>query len=219
MTMIEIAPSILSANFSKLGEEVKSISKCKNIRYLHLDVMDGSFVPNITFGPEIIKSLRKESNLIFDTHLMINNPENHIENFAKAGSDIITIHYEATTHIDSVLTKIKSLGKKAGISIIPSTNEDVLDYILDKVDLILVMTVNPGFGGQRFLESQIKKIENIRQKIDNCGKKILLQIDGGINDKTAKIATKAGADILVSGSYIFNHHDYQERINNLLQDD
>ena len=164
-------------------------------------------------------NLKKENDIL---EFEIDNAQksnDHIENFAKAGSDIITIHYEATTHIDSVLTKIKSLGKKAGISIVPSTNEDVLDYILDKVDLILVMTVNPGFGGQRFLESQIKKIENIRQKIDNCGKKILLQIDGGINDKTAKIATKAGADILVSGSYIFNHHDYQERINNLLQDD
>jgi len=148
---INIAPSILSADFSKLGEEVAKISKCNNINYLHLDVMDGNFVPNITIGPDIIKSLRPKSELIFDTHLMINQPENHIESFAHAGSDIITIHYEATTHIDSVLTKIKSLGKKAGISIIPSTNEDVLDYILDKIDLILIMTVNPGFVAKNFL--------------------------------------------------------------------
>ena len=197
--MTEIAPSILSADFSKLGEEVKKISNCNNVNYLHLDVMDGNFVPNITIGPDVIKSIRKESDLIFDTHLMINNPENHIKAFVDAGSDIITIHYEATTHIDSVLTQIKSLDKKAGISIVPSTNENVLDYILDKVDLILVMTVNPGFGGQKFLESQIEKIRNIRQKIDNSGKDILLQVDGGINDKTAKISVEAGADILVSG--------------------
>lgn len=213
---INIAPSILSADFSKLGEEVAKISKCSNINYLHLDVMDGNFVPNITIGPDIIKSLRPKSELIFDTHLMINQPENHIESFANAGSDIITIHYEATTHIDSVLTKIKSLGKKAGISIIPSTNEDVLDYILDKIDLILIMTVNPGFGGQNFLISQIEKIKRIRKKIDQSGHNILLEIDGGINDKTAKIATDAGADILVSGSYIFSHNNYQERINNLI---
>lgn len=213
---INIAPSILSADFSKLGEEVAKISKCSNINYLHLDVMDGNFVPNITIGPDIIKSLRPKSELIFDTHLMINQPENHIESFANAGSDIITIHYEATTHIDSVLTKIKSLGKKAGISIIPSTNEDVLDYILDKIDLILIMTVNPGFGGQNFLISQIEKIKRIRKKIDQSGYNILLEIDGGINDKTAKIATDAGADILVSGSYIFSHNNYQERINNLI---
>lgn len=212
---IEIAPSILSADFSKLAVDIDKISKC-NIKYLHLDVMDGNFVPNITIGPDIIKSIRQNCNLIFDTHLMINKPENHIESFANAGSDIITIHYEATTHIDSVLTKIKSLGKKAGISIVPSTPENVLDYILDKVDLILIMSVNPGFGGQKFLESQIEKIKNIRRKIDNSGHDILLEIDGGINDKTAKIAIEAGADILVSGSYIFNSDNYQSQIDKLL---
>jgi ribulose-phosphate 3-epimerase len=213
---INIAPSILSADFTKLGEEVAKIAKCDHVDYLHLDVMDGNFVPNITIGPDIIKSLRPKSELIFDTHLMINQPENHIEAFANSGSDIITIHYEATTHIDSVLTKIKSFGKKAGISIIPSTNEDVLDYILDKIDLILIMTVNPGFGGQEFLTSQIEKIKKIRKKIDQSGKDILLEIDGGINDQTAKIAIAAGADILVSGSYIFGHNNYQERVNNLI---
>lgn len=213
---INIAPSILSADFTKLGEEVAKISKCDHVDYLHLDVMDGNFVPNITIGPDIIKSLRPKSELIFDTHLMINQPENHIEAFANSGSNIITIHYEATTHIDSVLTKIKSFGKKAGISIIPSTNEDVLDYILDKIDLILIMTVNPGFGGQEFLTSQIEKIKKIRKKIDQSGKDILLEIDGGINDQTAKIAIAAGADILVSGSYIFGHNNYQERVNNLI---
>lgn len=214
----KIAPSILSADFSKLGEEVQKISKCNHVDYLHLDVMDGNFVPNITIGPDIIKSIRPCSDLIFDTHLMINNPENHIKSFANAGSDIITIHYEATAHIDSALTQIKSLGKKAGISLIPSTNENVLDYILDKIDLILIMTVNPGFGGQKFLESQIQKIKNIRQKIDNSNKDILLQIDGGINNNTAKIAIDSGADILVSGSYIFGHNNYQDRVNNLIYD-
>jgi ribulose-phosphate 3-epimerase len=215
---IEIAPSILSANFAELGKEVEKISKCKNVNYLHLDVMDGNFVPNITIGPDIIKSIRPYSNLIFDTHLMINDPQNHIASFANAGSDLITIHYESTIHIDLVLSQIKSLGKKSGISIIPSTNENVLDYILDKIDLILVMSVNPGFGGQKFLDSQIQKIKNIRKKIDQSGKDILLQIDGGIDNKTAKIAIESGADILVSGSYIFGGNDYQARINDLIYD-
>lgn len=214
--MIKIAPSILSADFAKLGEEIQAIEKA-GADYIHLDVMDGSFVPNITIGNEVIKSLRSVSNLPFDTHLMIQNPDAHVENFAKAGSDIITIHAEAVTHLDRSLAHIKSFGKKAGVSIVPSTNENVLDYVLDKLDLILVMSVNPGFGGQQFLHSQLKKIENIRNKIEKSGKKIELEVDGGINDKTAKSVIAAGADVLVSGSYIFASKNYAQAISILRQ--
>lgn len=212
--MIKISPSILSADFSKLGEEIINISKA-GADYIHLDVMDGSFVPNITIGNEVVKSLRKITNIPFDVHLMINNPDNHIESFAKAGSDIITIHAEASIHLDRSIELIKSFGKKAGVSIVPSTNENVLDYILEKLDLILVMTVNPGFGGQKFLTSQLKKIENIRNKIEKSGRKIELEVDGGINQETAKAVVQAGADVLVSGSYIFGSGNYALAISNL----
>ncbi len=212
--MIKIAPSILSANFAKLGEEIQAIEKA-GADYIHIDVMDGSFVPNITIGNEVIKSLRSVSSLPFDVHLMINNPDNHVEAFAKAGADIITIHAEAVTHLDRSLSLIKSFGKKVGVSIVPSTSEDVLDYVLEKLDLILVMSVNPGFGGQKFLDSQLKKIENIRKKIDRIGKNIDLEVDGGINDKTARSAVAAGANVLVSGSYIFGNKNYAQAISSL----
>lgn len=211
---IKIAPSILSANFAKLGEELIAIEKA-GADYIHIDVMDGSFVPNITIGNEVVKSLRKVSNLPFDTHLMINNPDNHIKAFAEAGSDIITIHAEASIHLDRSIELIKSFGKKAGVSVVPSTHENALDYVLEKLDLILVMTVNPGFGGQKFLHSQLKKIENIRNKIEKTGKKIELQVDGGINHETSKIVVAAGADVLVSGSYIFGSGNYADAISKL----
>jgi ribulose-phosphate 3-epimerase len=212
--MIKIAPSILSADFAKLGEEIHNIEKA-GADYIHIDVMDGSFVPNITIGNEVVKSLRKKTQLPFDVHLMINNPDNHIKAFAEAGSDLITIHAEASIHLDRSLALIKSFNKKVGVSLVPSTHEDCLDYILEKLDLILVMTVNPGFGGQKFLASQLKKIENIRKKIEKSGKKIELEVDGGINDQTARIAVEAGADVLVSGSYIFGSGNYQQAIQNL----
>ncbi len=211
---IKISPSILSADFAKLGEELTNISKA-GADYIHIDVMDGSFVPNITIGNEVVKALRPFSALPFDVHLMINNPDNHVKAFAEAGADIITIHAEASTHLDRSISLIKSFGKKAGVSIVPSTNEDVLDYILDKVDLILVMTVNPGFGGQKFLNSQLKKITNIRNKVTQSGRNIDLQVDGGINPETAKLVIEAGADVLVSGSYIFKSGNYQEAISKL----
>jgi ribulose-phosphate 3-epimerase len=212
--MIKISPSILSADFSKLGEEIRAIQKA-GADYIHIDVMDGSFVPNITIGNEVVKSLRPISDLPYDVHLMINNPDNHIKAFAEAGSDIITIHAEASTHLDRSLALIKSFGKKAGVSLVPSTHEDALDYVMEKLDLILVMTVNPGFGGQKFLSSQLKKIENIRKKIEKSGRKIELEVDGGVNEETVKLVTSAGADVLVSGSYIFGSKNYAEAISKL----
>lgn len=209
--MIKISPSILSANFAKLGEEIIAIEKA-GADYIHIDVMDGNFVPNITIGNEVVKNLRKISTLPFDVHLMIQNPDNHIKAFADAGSDIITIHAEASTHLDRSVELIKSYGKKAGVSIVPSTHENVFDYVLEKLDLILVMTVNPGFGGQKFLSSQLKKIENIRRKIEKSGRKIELEVDGGINQETAKLVIAAGADVLVSGSFVFGSKDYADAI-------
>ena len=198
---IKISPSILSADFSQLGEEVKIISQTAD--YIHIDIMDGHFVPNITIGPKVVKALRPYSNLVFDVHLMTYNVDQYIKEFAEAGADIITIHAEACTHLDRSIDLIKSLGKKAGVSLVPSSHEDILDYIIDKVDLILVMTVNPGFGGQAFIPSQLKKIKNIRNKIDKSNRNIELEVDGGINPTTAKQAIAAGADVLVSGDYIF----------------
>ncbi len=212
--MIKISPSILSADFSRLGEEIAAIEKA-GADYIHIDVMDGSFVPNITIGNEVVKSLRKNTKLPFDVHLMINNPDNHIRSFAEAGSDIITIHQEASIHLDRSIDLIKSFNKKAGISIVPSTHEDALDYVLEKLDLILVMTVNPGFGGQKFLSSQLRKIENLRKKIEKIGKKIELEVDGGINEQTFKSVISAGADVLVSGSYIFSSSSYSAAISKL----
>jgi len=214
MQNIKIAPSILSANFANLGYELQEITKA-DADYIHIDVMDGTFVPNITIGNEVVKSIRAYSALPFDVHLMINNPDKHVKSFADAGSDIITIHAEASTHLDRSLSLIKSLGVKAGVSIVPSTSEDVLDYVMDKVDLILVMTVNPGFGGQKFIESQLRKISAIRQKIHKSGRKIDLEVDGGINKETARMAIEAGADVLVSGSYIFSQDNYAKAIANL----
>lgn len=212
--MIKIAPSILSANFAKLGEEISAIEKA-GADYIHIDVMDGSFVPNITIGNEVVKSLRPFASKPFDVHLMINNPDRHLESFAVAGADIITVHYEASIHLDRTLTTIKSLNKKAGVSIVPSTHEDCLDYILEKTDLVLVMSVNPGFGGQEFLTSQLKKIEKIRHKIEKLGKNIELEVDGGINNLNAKNIISAGANVLVAGSYIFKNYDYLKAINSL----
>lgn len=209
--MIKISPSILSADFAKLGEEIKNIEKA-GADYIHIDVMDGSFVPNITIGNEVVRALRPVTSLPFDVHLMINNPDNHIKAFAQSGSDIITIHAEASIHLDRSISLIKSFDKKAGVSLVPSTHEDCLDYVLEKLDLILVMTVNPGFGGQKFLDSQLRKIENIRKKIEKTGKKIDLEVDGGINPQTSKLAIEAGADVLVAGSYIFGSANYSDAI-------
>jgi len=209
--MIKISPSILSADFSQLGNEIKQIDNA-GADYIHIDVMDGSFVPNITIGNEVVKSIRKTTTKPFDVHLMINNPDNHINNFANSGADIITIHYEASIHLHRSISLIKSLNKKAGISIVPSMNDDCLDYILPEVDLVLIMTVNPGFGGQNFITSQLKKIERVANKIAKINQKIELEVDGGINNLNAKSVISAGANVLVAGSYIFKSKNYQQAI-------
>ncbi len=202
MSNIKIAPSILSADFARLGEEVAAITQA-GADYVHVDVMDGHFVPNLTIGPVVIQAIRKHSKLTFDVHLMIEPVDCYIESYVKAGADIVTVHAEATTHLDRTLQLIKSLGVKCGVSLVPSSPASVLDYVMDYVDLILVMTVNPGFGGQSFIPSQIEKIRQLRTMIDKTGRAIDLEVDGGINPQTAKQVIEAGANVLVAGSAVF----------------
>ncbi len=209
--MIKIAPSILSADFSTLAEEIKKVENA-GADYIHIDVMDGNFVPNITIGSPVVESLRKVSNLTFDIHLMVEHPENQIEAFAKAGADIITFHIETTKHAHRVIQQIKSYGKKVGIALNPATPLVMIEEVLTDVDMILLMTVNPGFGGQKFIDSMLEKIEILRHTIEDNEFKIDIEVDGGINDKTAPLVKEAGANILVAGSYVYGANNAKEAI-------
>ncbi|AXI09038.1 ribulose-phosphate 3-epimerase [Oceanobacillus zhaokaii] len=209
--MLKIAPSILSADFAKLGEEIKDVEK-GGADYIHVDVMDGHFVPNITIGPLIVEAIKPITNLPLDVHLMIENPDPYIPVFASSGASIITVHQEACTHLHRTLQLIKQHNVKAGVVINPATPAEVLLPILADVDLVLLMTVNPGFGGQSFIKSVLKKIEQVSAWRKEFGLSFEIEIDGGVNVETAKLCTDAGADVLVAGSAIYNHENRQEAI-------
>ncbi|RLF30441.1 MAG: ribulose-phosphate 3-epimerase [Thermoplasmata archaeon] len=209
--MVLVAPSILSADFSKLGEEIKAVEMA-GADWIHIDVMDGHFVPNLTIGPVVVKSIRKTTSLPFDVHLMISNPEKYIERFVDAGADILTVHIETVENPLEVINKIRDLGCKAGLTLNPDTPFKRISEFVSEVDLVLIMTVYPGFSGQKFKEEMIPKISEARKKIDSIRRDIYLEVDGGINDKTSILAKNAGADVLVAGNHVFKNKNYEKAI-------
>ena len=206
-----LSPSLLSADFTNLEKEFKILNEEK-VDFIHLDIMDGNYVPNISYGPGVVKKLRPLTDILFDTHLMIESPENFIEEFVKAGSDIISIHPSTTKHLDRTLSLIKSYGKKAGLALNPGDSLDILDYNIENIDLVLIMSVNPGFGGQKFIPSALRKISEVKKLIEKRNLKTLIEVDGGIKLGNAKDVLDAGADILVSGSGIFEKGRTRENI-------
>ena len=209
--MIKLAPSILSADFARLLEDVKKVEEA-GCEYLHIDVMDGHFVPNITLGPGIVKSLRKDVNMVFDTHLMIENPDNYIKDFVDAGSDLVVVHQEACRHLHRTIQNIKSYNVKAGVALNPATPIETIKHVLEDVDMVLIMSVNPGFGGQSFIESTIEKIQELKKLIDEKNLNVDIQVDGGIKPNNIDKVVKAGANIIVAGSAIFNSDDISQTV-------
>ncbi|MDN3014799.1 ribulose-phosphate 3-epimerase [Paenibacillus sp. BSR1-1] len=212
--MVKIAPSILSADFSKLGEEILAVEK-GGADYIHVDVMDGQFVPNITIGPLIVEAIRPITKLPLDVHLMIENPDQYIEAFAKAGADYITVHVEACRHLHRTLQAIKSFGVKAGVVLNPATPVETIQHIIGDIDMVLLMSVNPGFGGQKFIPEVLPKIRKVKEMAEQKGLNIEIEIDGGVNPETAKQCIEAGANVLVAGSAIYNENDYAKAISSI----
>ena len=212
--MVKIAPSILSADFSKLGEEIIAVEK-GGADYIHVDVMDGHFVPNITIGPLIVEAIRPITKLPLDVHLMIENPDQYIEAFAKAGADFITVHVEACRHLHRTVQNIKSFGIKAGVVLNPATPVESIQHIIGDIDMVLLMSVNPGFGGQKFIPEVLPKIRKVKEMAEQKGLDIEIEIDGGVNSETAKLCIEAGANVLVAGSAIYNEEDYAMAISQI----
>ena len=214
MRDIILSPSILASDFTKLGEQLKTLEKC-NVQYVHIDVMDGSFVPSISFGMPVIKSIRKATNAVFDVHLMIDEPVRYIKDFKDAGADLITVHVEACKHLNRTLQSIREQGLKVGVAINPATPLESIKHVLDMVDMVLLMTVNPGFGGQKYIESVTDKIIELRNIIDEKGLEIDIEVDGGVNEATLNKVIEAGANIIVAGTAVFENDEIVENVNKI----